>query len=290
MKKYNKKIIDKAVNDNIFLADAQKLIFKEVIFDSIFRFLFITLFLIYSLLNRTNLAKLSQMTADTILNHEVVINPEAYYFVWMIVLLALLLIALILAINGIIFIKNNYLKKISKAYKIYDVVIFIASIFVIINFIIMYIITPVTIDGISMENSFYNEDKVLLWHFGYVAENDDVVVIDASNYGGEGSFYVKRVVASPNDKLTKLGTYLYVNETVVDKNITLSEWFSITDTFDSSFNMPEGKYLLFGDNRRHSTDSRYFGLVDSKDIIGEVILRYYPFNRFGIPDKIIKEE
>ena len=102
MKKYNKKIIDKAVNDNIFLADAQKLIFKEVIFDSIFRFLFITLFLIYSLLNRTNLAKLSQMTADTILNHEVVINPEAYYFIWMIVLLALLLIALILAINGII--------------------------------------------------------------------------------------------------------------------------------------------------------------------------------------------
>ncbi len=293
MKRNIKKNIEEAISKELPSRTCQNLIFKDVIFNSFFRFLFILLFLIYSILERDKLIKVFRLTLDTILNHEGNIDAGVYYFSWIIVLLSLLFISLLLAIIFSKVIKKIYLKKIYFFYKIYDILIFIASIIVIINFIIMYIITPVTIEGRSMESSYSNGDKVLLWHFAYEPQTDDVVVIDASNYGGSDSFYVKRIVASPGQNLVYSNGYLYVDGIVVENSLTESEWYIITNTttssFISSYVVPEDKYLLLGDNRRQSTDSRYFGLVDKSDIIGKIILRYYPFSRFGIPNKIVKE-
>lgn len=296
MKKIYKNYIEAAIKNDLSRQEdydvlkLQTFIFKDIIFDAIFRFLFILLFLIYSLLNHDKLVKLTHIAADTILNHEVLINPEAYYFVWMYVLLGLLLVAFIVSNILLGVLKNNYLKRIYNYYKIYDLVIFIASIFVIINFIIMYVITPVTIDGISMKDTLNDKDKVLLVHFAYEPSLDDIVVIDATNYGDDSAFYVKRVVAMPGDKLTYLNSNLYVNDTLLEEHIRLSEWYNITDQrYTEVYTIPDDKYLLFGDNRAHSTDSRYFGLVVKDDIIGKVFLRYYPFSDFGSLDKKVRE-
>jgi signal peptidase I len=43
------------------------------------------------------------------------------------------------------------------------------------------------------------------------------------------------------------------------------------------------EYYIMGDNRQQSQDSRYFGPVKKKDISGEVLIRFYPFNRLGKP-------
>ena len=293
MKKIYRKYIDEAIKNNYDSKTCQDLIFKDVIFDSCFRFMFILLFLIYSFLNQEILVKITNISADTILNHEVLINSAAFYFTWIIILLIILFIANILATILLKCLKKINLKKIYRYYKIYDLLKFICSIWVIINFIIVYVITPVTIDGISMEDSYYNNDKVLLWHFGYKADSNDVVVIDASNYGDSSSFYIKRIVAIPGDKLDYSENVLYVNDKLVCQKLTISEWNIIINSVGFSnceqIIIPENKYLLLGDNRNHSSDSRYFGLVDQKDIIGKIILRYYPFNRFGIPKSLIKQ-
>jgi signal peptidase I len=47
--------------------------------------------------------------------------------------------------------------------------------------------------------------------------------------------------------------------------------------------IPAGMYLMEGDNRAHSCDSRVWGLVPRKNIIGKVFLTYWPLNRIGIP-------
>ena len=46
--------------------------------------------------------------------------------------------------------------------------------------------------------------------------------------------------------------------------------------------IPEGQYLVLGDNRPISRDSRDFGLITEEDIIGEVQLRFWPFNEIAI--------
>ena len=45
--------------------------------------------------------------------------------------------------------------------------------------------------------------------------------------------------------------------------------------------VPEGKWLVLGDNSDNSWDSRFWGFVDQRDFIGEPYFRVWPFSRFG---------
>ena len=46
--------------------------------------------------------------------------------------------------------------------------------------------------------------------------------------------------------------------------------------------IPEGKYLVLGDNRPISKDSRYFGSFKKDKILGRVTIRLFPFSKFGL--------
>lgn len=45
--------------------------------------------------------------------------------------------------------------------------------------------------------------------------------------------------------------------------------------------VPQGYIAMMGDNRSNSRDGRDLGVVPRSDIVGKVVLRYYPFNSFG---------
>ncbi len=47
--------------------------------------------------------------------------------------------------------------------------------------------------------------------------------------------------------------------------------------------IPPDMYLMEGDNRAHSCDSRVWGLVPRRSIIGKVFLTYWPIGRIGVP-------
>jgi signal peptidase I len=47
--------------------------------------------------------------------------------------------------------------------------------------------------------------------------------------------------------------------------------------------IPKNMYLMEGDNRAHSCDSRVWGLVPGSSIIGKVFFTYWPLNRIGVP-------
>jgi signal peptidase I len=97
--------------------------------------------------------------------------------------------------------------------------------------------------------------------------------------------YVKRVVGLPGDHLMIRNGYVWrngVKET--GRYINLSYCSSAPGnecSFSASITVPSGDYYMMGDNRGDSDDSRFWGPVPEKNIIGVAIITYWPLDRIG---------
>lgn len=90
---------------------------------------------------------------------------------------------------------------------------------------------------------------------------------------------VKRVIGIPGDEVDIRDGKVYLNGSVLDEPYVKGETF----TRDLAFpvKIPKGKYLVLGDNREVSKDSRSFGLIERCQIEGRAVFRFWPLNRFG---------
>lgn len=162
-------------------------------------------------------------------------------------------------------------------------------IIVVVVLIRSFIITPVEVDGASMENTLHDGELLLLSKISYKVSDIkrfDIVVINKGN-----DKVVKRIIGLPGDKVEYVDNKLYINDEEVKdiyaKNAT--EDFDIKDicmvkediedcTYDK---VPEGTYLVLGDNRLVSADSRSNGFIKKEDIVGKAVFRIWPLNKIG---------
>lgn len=158
---------------------------------------------------------------------------------------------------------------------IYPYVIIVVAVLLIRTFLV----TPVYVSGSSMSPTLNNGEILILNKLDKDYKRFDVVVIDYKS-DKLNERLIKRVIGLPGDKIKYKDGKLYVNnKEVYDKFSTFTEDFNM-----SLFNLteiPEGKYLVLGDNRIESLDSRRLGLIDEKDIKGTVNLRIFPLNKIG---------
>lgn len=184
------------------------------------------------------------------------------------------------------------LAKINKFYQIYDIFSFVALFITIFFWLVIFVITPVEVSGESMEKTFYDGDKILVWHIGYEPQNDDVVIIKATKYLNT-DFIIKRVVATSGDTIlySEIDKTLTVNEVVVATNISKSQFQKMMTDVNNGKSyyedeiVPEGFSIVLGDNQGNSTDSKELGLIANEDILGKFIFRIYPISKMGIPSK-----
>jgi len=104
--------------------------------------------------------------------------------------------------------------------------------------------------------------------------------------------FVKRVVGLPGDHLKIIRGYVYLNgkREKLAYNLRSAtsnpEFVTCTEgagncTFSKSITVPAGEYYMMGDNRGDSLDSRYWGPVPQKWIIGVAFATYWPLDRIG---------
>lgn len=97
--------------------------------------------------------------------------------------------------------------------------------------------------------------------------------------GGEGAIYLKRIVALPGERWREQNGYIYVNGTRLDEPYVKRDRRD-TETIPER-TVPKDEYVLLGDNRSSSCDSRRWGTVPRDDLVGPVYAVYWPPGRIG---------
>jgi signal peptidase I len=170
-----------------------------------------------------------------------------------------------------------------------------------------WVVNPYRIPSPSMEPTLHcarpepgcegsRSDRVLanrfIYHFRDPHRGEIVVfhAPKAASVACVGGIFVKRVIGLPGDVWSERRGYTYIDgrrlsEPYVqpDRRDTQTKTMHDIPPTGTLTRIPKGMYLMEGDNRAHSCDSRVWGLVPRSAIIGKVFFTYWPLGRIGVP-------
>lgn len=151
----------------------------------------------------------------------------------------------------------------------------------------MFLFRPFEVNGESMYPNFHNH-QYLITNIISLKIGDpklgDVIVFKAPNEPEKD--FIKRVIGLKGDKVSLKEGAVYVNDKLLDESKYLD---SSVKTYGGSFlkegqavTVPDGYFFVLGDNRSYSSDSREWGFVPKKNIIGISMFIYWPASDAGI--------
>jgi len=135
------------------------------------------------------------------------------------------------------------------------------------------------VDGSSMENTLHGGEHLIISDFFYTPKRGDIIVCE--DYTTKiPKPIVKRVIGVPGDRvqISADGT-VYINEKLLVEDYVFIDGYYHQIPIDVV--VPEGEIFVMGDHRNVSADSREIGTVSIDSVLGKVLLRFYPFNKFG---------
>ncbi len=176
----------------------------------------------------------------------------------------------------------------------------VISVFVVLM-LFTYIARPVTVEGDSMNPTLEDCDKLIMRTLLYTPKVGDIVIVNneksytLDELTGEivegqalNKRLIKRVIAVGGQEIDIDAA---ANTVKVDGRLLEEDYIAdVVKTDARAFNypvtVPEGYVFVMGDNRNNSTDSRnsYVGFVKEEDVLGEAIIRFYPFDKFKLLD------
>jgi signal peptidase I len=159
-----------------------------------------------------------------------------------------------------------------------------------------WIVNPYRIPSSSMEPTLHCakpgngclarfSDRVLanrfIYHFRSPHRGDIIVFKTppaAEEKCGSGGTFVKRLIGLPGETVAERNGIIFINgRRLIEPYVQQSR----RDSQYGKWKVPQGRYFFMGDNRIQSCDSREWGSVPRKNLIGEVFFVYWPPNRIG---------
>ncbi len=186
---------------------------------------------------------------------------------------------------------------------ILEIVRIIILAFVIIIPVRVFLFQPFFVQGASMEPNFEDGQYLIVNEFGY---KDTEINLDSHKIVSVKpfkkiqrqkviifryplnikNFFIKRVIGLPGEKVQiKDGEVIIFNKNnpqgfVLKENQYLPK--GLRTAGDLTIQLKKNEYFVMGDNRTFSSDSRIWGPVPKKDIIGKVVLRAWPINKVSL--------
>ncbi|MFN7914776.1 MAG: signal peptidase I [Vicinamibacterales bacterium] len=131
------------------------------------------------------------------------------------------------------------------------------------------------VDGLSMAPTLEDHDRLivnkLVYELGDPRPGDIVMLYYPLN---PEKMFVKRVIASEGDVVRIVDGHVYVNDVPLHDDYVPEEFRSHDDWGPKV--IEQGYYFVMGDHRNNSSDSRHWGQVPKKYIVGKVKVRWWP--------------
>jgi signal peptidase I len=148
----------------------------------------------------------------------------------------------------------------------------------------IYIAQPYVVSGLSMDPTFKDADYLIVDQLSKRFEDtarQSVVII---RYPVDSSkFFIKRLIGFPGETVSIKGGVVTIFNEQNKNGLTLSEpYITYQKIEDLSKTLGSDEYFVMGDNRAGSSDSRIWGTLPKKYIIGTPILRLLPLNKISI--------
>jgi signal peptidase I len=148
----------------------------------------------------------------------------------------------------------------------------------------MFIAQPFIVSGSSMVPTFTNGEYLIVDELSYKLgepERGDVVIFRYPN--DQKKFFIKRIIGLPNEIVEIDGSTITITNEETEEKIKLDEPYvkNISEN-NIRFELRDDEYYVMGDNRTASSDSRYWGAVPKKLLIGKAFLRLLPISRIDL--------
>lgn len=165
---------------------------------------------------------------------------------------------------------------------------------VIVAFVIMIafrflVAEPFIVSGSSMVPNFHDREYLVINKLTYrfnEPKRGDVVVFRYPK--DKTQYFIKRIIGLPGEKIkVQNGQAIVINSEHPEGSALTEPYLSNQDiTFgkDDQITLGTDQYFVMGDNRLASSDSRVWGVLPKRDIVGTAWLRVFPLSTFGTPE------
>lgn len=180
---------------------------------------------------------------------------------------------------------NSTLEQTEKEESWWELIRFAIIVLIIAIGVRVFVAQPFIVSGASMVPTFDDRNYLIVdelsYHFGD-PKRGDVIVFHPPGQE-RGIYYIKRVIGLPGETVKiESGTVYIINEEHPDGFALTEPYISSATGETMSRTLGEHEYFVMGDNRPASSDSRSWGTLPEKNIVGRALLRLMPLKSIGV--------
>jgi signal peptidase I len=142
------------------------------------------------------------------------------------------------------------------------------------------------LEGPSMQPNLHAGQYLIISRLDYLfgdPQRGDVAVFQAPDKDASEPRLIKRVIGLPGETVTVRGDDVLIDGQVLDQPFFILRPCT-SNCQEQSWTLGPDEYIMLGDNRSNSRDSRSFGPVNRSSIVGRAVFRYLPVSEIGVID------